>query len=191
MPAKKQVTREMIVSAAMELLRSGGIGAVSVKALARQLGCSTQPIYLSFSGMEQLRDALIPEAVSFFAGRLEQNGAPAGLFGMEYIRFAEAEPEVFKFLFMRPNAFAEIRTALAPITEGAIARFMEQRQLTYDQAHNLHDQLWMHAHGIASMIAAGFCTWDMDKVRRMLEEMRTLLDRQYPAQGGRARQSDI
>ena len=34
MPAKKQVTREMILAAAVELLREGGSGAVQVKALA-------------------------------------------------------------------------------------------------------------------------------------------------------------
>ena len=48
MPAKKQVTKEMILTAALELLREGGIEAVNVKALAHRLNCSTQPIYLSF-----------------------------------------------------------------------------------------------------------------------------------------------
>ena len=62
MPAKKQIPRDKILAAAFELLREGGIEAVNVKALARRLNCSTQPIYLSFSRMEELRSALVSEA---------------------------------------------------------------------------------------------------------------------------------
>lgn len=59
MPAKKQVTREMILAAAVELLREGGSGAVQVKALAHKLNCSTQPIYLSFDSMEALHQGAV------------------------------------------------------------------------------------------------------------------------------------
>ena len=41
MPAKKQITKERILSTALELLRAGGAQAVNVKALAKQLNCST------------------------------------------------------------------------------------------------------------------------------------------------------
>ena len=44
MPAKKQVTREMILSAAFALLRERGVRAVNVKDVAKRLNCSTQPI---------------------------------------------------------------------------------------------------------------------------------------------------
>ena len=69
MPAKKQIPRDKILAAAFELLREGGIEAVNVKALARRLNCSTQPIYLSFSRMEELRSALVSEAVTYISAR--------------------------------------------------------------------------------------------------------------------------
>lgn len=53
--AKKQVTKEMILTTALKLLREQGYEAVNIKQLAQALGCSTQPVYLSFSGMDQLR----------------------------------------------------------------------------------------------------------------------------------------
>lgn len=52
MPAKKQVTKEMILGAALRVLMEGGTEAVNVKSLAAELGCSTQPIYLSFDNMD-------------------------------------------------------------------------------------------------------------------------------------------
>ena len=66
MPAKKQVTGEMILSAALKLLREKGYEAVNIKQLSDALGCSTQPIYLSFSGMEELRKKLTPAAAPEF-----------------------------------------------------------------------------------------------------------------------------
>ena len=49
MPAKKQVTKEMILNAALKLLQEQGYDAVNLRQLAKELGCSTQPVYLSFS----------------------------------------------------------------------------------------------------------------------------------------------
>lgn len=180
MPAKKQVTKDMILSAAMELLRAGGIEAVSIKALAGKLGCSTQPVYLSFESMDALRAELGPMAVNFSLQIMNANGsAEAKLYGMGYILFAQHEPALFRFLFMRPNAFTELKAALTPVTERAIARMMEKYQLDHETAHFFHDQLWMHSHGIASMIATGFCTWDMDKVARMLQECEDTFQQEY------------
>ena len=62
----------------------------------------------------------------------------------------------------------------------AISRLMDRYGLDYDEAHYFHDQLWMHTHGIASMVATDFCQWDMDKVERMVEECHALLSRKVP-----------
>ncbi len=86
---------------------------------------------------------------------------------------------MFQYLFMQKNAFHEIRPALQPVIERAIHRFMERYRLSYDEAHHFHDQLWMHAHGIASMAATEFCQWNLEKVKRMLEECEYYLSRKY------------
>lgn len=57
-PGKKQITRQMILSSALEILKTGGMEAVNVKLLAKTLNCSTQPIYLSFANMDALRTEL-------------------------------------------------------------------------------------------------------------------------------------
>lgn len=64
MPAKKQVPKERILTAALELLKTQGYEAVNIKQLSAALGCSTQPIYLSFSGMDELRMELTPLTVT-------------------------------------------------------------------------------------------------------------------------------
>ena len=51
MPAVKKVSKEKIIDAAVEVLRDGGFSAINARSVAKKLGCSTQPIYLSFQSM--------------------------------------------------------------------------------------------------------------------------------------------
>lgn len=183
MPAKKQITREMILNAAFKLLKEQGFEAVTIKKLASELKCSTQPVYLSFSGMDDLRNELIPMAVKEFEDHMrsgDKNGL-VRLYNMDYIDFARKEPQLFCFLFMRANAFSEIKRIMLPMIEQAIEELMATYQICHDEADSLHDHLWMHAHGIASMIATDFCDWDMEKVRHMLEECKNVFIKKYEA----------
>lgn len=183
MPAKKQVSREKILAAAMELLTQYGMEAVNVKRLAAELHCSTQPIYLSFDSMDALRSALIPEAIQEFVSwmQTECQNRQVHLYGIAYVRFAKQQPELFRFLFMREKAFAEMKQALQPILDASITELMEQHHLGREQADELHDQLWMHAHGIAAMIATDYCDWDMEKAERMLNDCQEALRKHYEA----------
>lgn len=178
MPAKKQITKEMILTTAFEMLRTGGMETVNVKDLAKQLGCSTQPIYLSFDNMDALRRELYNMAVDAFLCRIGEGN----LYDMAYIQFAKEEKALFRFLFLRQNAFSELREALAPMMETSISRIMEQYHIDHEEAHRFHDQLWIHAHGIASMIAMDFCDWDIGKAEKMLTECREYLEKKYGGQ---------
>lgn len=175
MPAKKQITKETILNTAFEMLRTGGMDAVNIKALAQRLGCSTQPIYLSFDNMAALRSELSSMAVETF---VKQSGS-ANLYGMTYIQFAQKEKALFRFLFMRENAFVELREAFAPMMEASILRLMKEYSLDHEEAHYFHDQLWVHTHGIASMIAMDFCDWNLEKAERMFLECEKYLSRKY------------
>lgn len=182
MPARKQITREMILLSAFEMLKDGGMEAVNVKALAKKLNCSTQPIYLSFDNMGALRTELSSLAINEFLKQIGDYPEEAKLYGMAYIRFAEKEKNLFQFLFMRQNAFGELQEALSPVINNSITQLMEQYHIEREEAHHFHDQMWVHTHGIASMIATNFCDWDMNKVEKMLLECRKYLSQKYGGQ---------
>lgn len=184
MPAKKQISKDMILDAALKLLTENGYEAVNIKRLAAELGCSTQPVYLSFSGMDELRGALVPMAVRVFEKRMAALGKDGviRLYDAGYIYFAKTEPQLFCFLFMRANAFSEIKRALLPIIERSVGELMSTYGISREQADMLHDGLWMQAHGIASMIATDFCDWDMDKAEMMLAECKLAFTKKIEAQ---------
>ena len=181
MPAKKQITKDMILAAALGLLKEQGYEAVNIRQLAKRLGCSTQPVYLSFSGMEALRRELISLAVAEFEAYMKSGSRDGAvcLYDMRYLYFSKDEPHLFRYLFMRPNAFLEIRQALMPMIEHSIGELMDTYRISHEEADILHDQLWMHAHGIASMTATHFCDWNMEKAGRMLADCRHAFTEKY------------
>ncbi len=181
MPAKKKITQNMILKAALEILKEQGYEAITIKQLAGKLNCSTQPVYLSFSGMDALREQLVPLAVGEFEHYMK-NGKEDGLvrlYDRRYIDFAKEEHNLFCFLFMRANAFSEIKRIILPMIEQSIEEFMDTYHISHEEADLLHDHLWMHAHGIASMIATKFCDWDMEKVQQMRETSKDMFTKKY------------
>ena len=181
MPAKKQITRQMILSSALEILKSGGMEAVNVKSLAKSLNCSTQPIYLSFANMDTLRVELSSFAVTTFIKEMKEmcGDDEVNLYGMPYIRFAQKEAKLFQFLFMRQNAFGELKEVLSPSIDCSINKLMKQYHIGREEADNLHDQLWVHTHGIAAMIATGVCDWNMEKAAKMIHTCELSLTQKY------------
>ena len=112
-------------------------------------------------------------------GGLFRNKINAVIYKSIYRIGGREEPRLFRFLFMRPRAFSQLRQALLPMIERSVAALMETYRIGHEEADLLHDQLWMHAHAIAAMIATDFCDWDMAKVERMLDGCRHAFTQQY------------
>ena len=103
MAPKNKFTREEMVQAALQVVRAGGIGSLTAKTLADALGTSTQPVFTAFGSMERVRQAVYAAAVDIYDGYADaglQEEIPFLGVGMQYIRFAREEPELYRFLFL-------------------------------------------------------------------------------------------
>ncbi len=103
MPPKAKVTREMILDAAFDLVRTEGQAALNVRALAKRLSCSTQPILYNFAAMEELAAAVYERADEFHTAYIlpKQGEGPDALLelGLNYVRFGHEERHLFRLLF--------------------------------------------------------------------------------------------
>ena len=100
---KQRITKEMVVNAAFSLARVHGMAAVTVKALAKSLGCSVQPIYSYCESMEGLRKAVAEKARAFVQEAIAQAVDPQDLFrstGQAYVRLAREEPHLFQLYLL-------------------------------------------------------------------------------------------
>lgn len=103
MGRKTQITKEMILQAAYEILEESGIGAVGIKAIAARLGCSTQPVSWHFGSMTDLKKELLEYAgaklFDELPSQMEGKNALDAFFasGVYYISAACDHPNVFRF----------------------------------------------------------------------------------------------
>lgn len=176
MAAKKQVSREDILDAALEVFRESGMDALNARLIAARAGCSTQPIYLSFAGMDELKVALaeqIEQCYEAFLAREVAEGKmpPYKAYGMAYIRFAKEEPAMFRFLFMRKQAREEKQQAgVDQSTKAVVELAARQLGVSYETALCFHMENWVFVHGIAAMLATSYWDWDLDTVSEMLTD---------------------
>lgn len=103
MGRKATITQETILAAALKILIKNGYEAVTIKDLAKVIGCSTQPIVWHFKNMEELRQALAQYTLEYAKSWMEQKDEK--LSELEQIEsslldIALQEPNVFRFLFL-------------------------------------------------------------------------------------------
>jgi sialic acid synthase SpsE len=58
MARRKTITREQILEASYELVSVDGFAHFTARNIANKIGCSTQPIYLEFKNMGELKDEI-------------------------------------------------------------------------------------------------------------------------------------
>ena len=104
MPSSPKIKKDDMLQAALELVSKNGYAALNIKAVARELGCSTAPISWQFGGMDGLREELIPFAEQYvedkYYSRNENELATFEQKGKGTIDLALENPNLFRFLYM-------------------------------------------------------------------------------------------
>ena len=185
MPPKIRITREKLVYTAVDIVRREGINAVNARAVAKKLGCSTQPVFSNFATMEELRCAVLSAADELYEEYIDREIAakkyPAyKASGMAYIRFAGEEKELFRLLFMRDRSHEDVNAE----TEGVrkiVGIVQESTGLDEKRARLFHLEMWAFVHGIAAMTATGFLELDTELISEMMTDAYQGLIKHYRA----------
>lgn len=158
MPPSVRFSRDAVLNAAYQLVRREGPDALNARAVARELGGSTQPIFRLFSGMEELRQAVIELALQTWKDNLQQrmqtSAFPYLTIGMGYLLFARDEPQLFKLLFMRDRVSDGSCTDYDP--NFGIPLIENTIKVDVDTARKLYERNWLFCHGLAVMIATKY-----------------------------------
>ena len=175
MPPKVKVTKEAVVSCAVELVRREGENALNARNLAAALGCSTQPVFSNFANMDELRQAVVEKAYMLceeYIRRETERGEYTAYkaSGMGYIRFAAQERELYKLLYMRDrkNEMMPGEQLGDPVREQLVR---ENTGLDGKKANLFHVEMWAFVHGIATMFATGFVNLEWELVSAMLTDV--------------------
>ncbi len=171
MPAKKQITKEKILNTAVKIVCQSGIDALNTRTLACACKCSTQPIYLSFKGINELLAEVAGEALKIF-NRYIEDEIKRGKYpeykavGMGYIRFAKEEKHLFKYLLMNDGMHKTGKEMDS--FDNSVFMIMKNFGLYKTDAEKLHLQMWVFVHGVASMYATDYMDWDEESVSQLV-----------------------
>ena len=174
MAPKPRVTREMIMDAAVAVIRSSGVEAVNARTVAGRLGCSTQPVLYHFSSMEELKRAVYAQADRLHTDYLMRSGGerdPLLEIGLNYIRFAIEEPGLFRFLFQSGYARETSLTEMidSPELTPVLSAMGEGLGMDGERTKKVFLTAALFAHGYASLIANNNLRFDEDTVAADLE----------------------
>ncbi len=176
MARKLTVTKEMIIEAAVEQIRKEGHDSLNVRSLAKLLGCSTQPVLYQFESMEELIQAAYKRADEMHTNailpkRTIQN--PLLELGLNYIRFAEEEKHLFRFLFQTDHFSGKDLAGLTsdPLNEELIQIAVRTFGCTKKQAQQSFQILFIAVHGYASLLANNAMNYDESEAVKMLEKL--------------------
>ena len=178
MARKVQISKEIILQAALEMLIRKGYSAINIKTLSKKIGCSTQPLVWHFENMEGLRKALAEYALNYANEKMRscmQNGMETFVdFGIAYINLAFDEPNLFKYLYMSGESgfqaggfYVLVNADENAIIAGQIAGYLK---ISEEDASHFLQNIMIYTHGLASFIASGIITSSKEEVKAMVKQ---------------------
>ena len=166
MPPKARITKEKITETAFQIARTEGAEKITARRISECLKCSTQPVLYHFATVEEIKAAVYQQADEFHTQWLmsmeHDYGDPMLCIGMNYIRFAVEEKNLFRLLF-QSNEFsgAGLQDLVQSDELEPIMQILAQEaDVTIDEAKEIFSTLFVFTHGYASLFANNEMTYD-------------------------------
>lgn len=159
MPPTVRFTRDAVLHAACQLMRREGMEALNARAIAKELGGSTQPIFRLFTNMEDLHRELILYVARQFQAHAEadmaQSDSPYIQLCTTYLLYGRDEPELFKLLFMRDRV-SEGEYSDQTNYDLVFNIIKKETPLDDETALRFFERTWLFIHGLAVCIATKY-----------------------------------
>lgn len=159
MPPTVRFTRDAVLHAACQLMRREGMEALNARAIAKELGGSTQPIFRLFTNMEDLHRELILYVARQFQAHAEadmaQSDSPYIQLCTTYLLYGRDEPELFKLLFIRDRV-SEGQYSDQTNFDLVFNIIKKETPLDDETALRFFERTWLFIHGLAVCIATKY-----------------------------------
>jgi AcrR family transcriptional regulator len=175
MGRKAYTDKPAALATAFTICRRGGIDAVTIRSVAKELGCSTQPLVNLFHNMDSFRQELLIYVNDYFSRYImEPTSLPSPFLGIgyRYVQFAAEESELFKMMFasssLHVQSLVELMTNPGNIqVMHAIPSFEAYSDA---QIKDLFTKIAIFTHGIAALVSNQSIAFNPPEITRLLQE---------------------
>lgn len=177
MPSSPKIPKNKILETALRLLIRDGYASLNIKTLAKELGCSTQPVSWHFGNMEGLRKELADYALSYANKKMQPHTDNAFVafteIGSAYVNIAFEEPNLFRFLFLDGSSGYCVggMEAICESSENKdlIKNISELFDISKNNTAEYIENTTIYSHGILSLVVSGVIKSSKSQVLQMID----------------------
>lgn len=175
MPPKAKITKEMIIDTAFEITRECGIEEVNARTVSERLGCSTQPVMYHFKKIGDIKSAVWKKTDDFHTGYIMdiRSDEPMMDIGMNFIRFAATEKNLFRLLFQSDGLVEKEVTDMVwtGSANPMLGVLMQTEGVDLEGAKSIFTTLGFFVHGFASLLANNSMEYNEEEARNLLRRV--------------------
>lgn len=156
MARKKEIDKQRILDAAYKLAVRGGIESLTARNVAKAVNCSTQPIYLEFENMQDLRNQVLAKiSDELKSNTFQQNftGEPLIDLDLSYLYFAKEHVDLFRAMFV-DGKFGN-QMIVDTLMGLGLEKFKQQfdaEQFSEERLNHIVISNWIAATGLATLL---------------------------------------
>ncbi len=152
------ISKEVVVSAAVKMVKKDGWDSLNARSIAKEIGVSTKPLYRLYVGMDELKhdvyEQIYKQYDEFINKRVYNKNALVTLC-VAYVEFANENNNLFKCLFLSNNLkWKSIDDVLnEKWNQSTIVNLVNKFGYTFEDAKNTFMHVWLYANGLATLVA--------------------------------------
>ena len=171
---KQKYDKDMIREMGIKFIDDYGISKFSARRFSKFIGCSTQPFFSLYNGMDKMlldiRNGIYKYYCDYYESYMKNYEPPFLGMGMGYINFARFHPNLFQYLFLDKH-FKKSNFGNFFEDEEAIEflySLSTELKITIHEARSLLRQLWLICHGMATLLYTEQVEYNENEVREIL-----------------------
>lgn len=172
---RKVYTKDQILKAAHEVVLESGFEKFTARNVAKKMGISTQPIYLEFKNMEDLKRTLLQKIETDLTRKFMSQPITGDLIvdaPVHYVEFALKKPKLFKALFVDPKGGGPIMYEYSVEFYKELSKQNRRfGKLPKEDFELLHLEAWIVVNGLITMLLAGIITLTREELIELVQQL--------------------
>ncbi|MFV0559482.1 MAG: TetR/AcrR family transcriptional regulator [Enterococcus sp.] len=176
---RKVYTKEQILKAAYEVISKEGFSGFTARNIAKKMGISTQPIYLEFKNMDDLKNTLLDSIFDKLRNDIfpvEHTGDSVVDLNLNYINFAKKQHQLYMALYIDEHGGGQrMRDFSYDYFTNLIKTDEAYAELTSKQIEALFNGLWIVSTGLASLMTSGIMHPTEDQIIDLIKQTKKMI----------------